>query len=215
MRSEATATAPGGTARRDAEATRERILDAALAEFAEGGFAGARIQSIALRAGVNVRMLYHYFGDKEELFRAILRRRLNERPVEPAERPGDLSTQMAAWFRQVLDNPDWVRLLQWEALEAPHGPVVEEPQRRLRWEAAVRHICTEQQAGRIDPELDADLMVVALLSLATFPVASAPLVRMVTGTNPTDSRFKRRYAAFLERLCAKLIREQARVATPC
>lgn len=55
-----------------AAATRQRILDAALAEFAEKGLAGARVDEIALRAGANKRMLYAYFGSKEELWLTVL-----------------------------------------------------------------------------------------------------------------------------------------------
>ena len=50
------------------ERTRERILSAALKEFAAKGFAGARVDAIARRAAINKRMLYHYFGNKEKLF---------------------------------------------------------------------------------------------------------------------------------------------------
>ncbi len=72
-------TAPGGAARvtgtgqkRDPERTRQRIMDAATHEFATKGLTGARIADIAARAGANKRMLYHYFGDKEALFLAVL-----------------------------------------------------------------------------------------------------------------------------------------------
>src|SRR5438552_5088748 len=60
------------TARRDPEATRERILRAAIGEFAAKGLGGARVDEIAERAGANKRMLYHYFGNKEDLFLAAL-----------------------------------------------------------------------------------------------------------------------------------------------
>lgn len=59
-------------AKRDPDATRRRILDAAVAEFAAKGLGGARVDEIALRAGANKRMLYHYFGNKDDLFLAAL-----------------------------------------------------------------------------------------------------------------------------------------------
>ena len=59
---------------RDPRRTRERILAAALKEFSTKGFAGARVDRIARRARINKRMLYHYFGHKDDLFREILRR---------------------------------------------------------------------------------------------------------------------------------------------
>jgi AcrR family transcriptional regulator len=57
---------------RDAEQTRKRILAAATAEFARKGLGGARVDEIALRSKSNKRMIYHYFGSKEELFTAVL-----------------------------------------------------------------------------------------------------------------------------------------------
>src|SRR5689334_17921126 len=55
-------------ATRDPEQTRQRILDAAKAEFARVGLGGARVDRIAQEAGANKRMLYYYFGNKEDLF---------------------------------------------------------------------------------------------------------------------------------------------------
>ncbi|MDH7803247.1 MULTISPECIES: TetR family transcriptional regulator [unclassified Rhizobium] len=52
--------------------SQNRILDAAVLEFAENGFAGARIEAIAERAEINKRMLYQYFGNKDSLYQAVL-----------------------------------------------------------------------------------------------------------------------------------------------
>jgi TetR/AcrR family transcriptional regulator len=54
------------------ERSKLRILAAAASEFARNGFGGARINEIARRADTNKRMLYHYFGGKEELYGAVL-----------------------------------------------------------------------------------------------------------------------------------------------
>ena len=64
---------------RNPQQTQQRILEAALQEFAAKGFAGARVDVIARRARINKRMLYHYFGDKEGLFREVLRRKIADR----------------------------------------------------------------------------------------------------------------------------------------
>jgi len=69
---------------RDAAATQQRIIDAATDEFAAHGISGARVDEIAAKADVNKRMLYYYFGSKEQLFREILRRKLAERVAEAA-----------------------------------------------------------------------------------------------------------------------------------
>jgi AcrR family transcriptional regulator len=58
--------------RRRPAATRRSILEAATAEFAGKGLAGGRVDEIARRAGVSKRMLYHYFGNKEALWLAVL-----------------------------------------------------------------------------------------------------------------------------------------------
>ena len=57
---------------RDADLTRKRILAAATAEFARKGLGGARVDEIAVRSKSNKRMIYHYFGSKEQLFTAVL-----------------------------------------------------------------------------------------------------------------------------------------------
>jgi AcrR family transcriptional regulator len=59
-------------AKRDPKGTRERILAAALDEFAEHGLAGARVGHIAERAGINKAMIYYHFDSKEALYDHIL-----------------------------------------------------------------------------------------------------------------------------------------------
>jgi len=57
---------------RDPERTRAAILAAATQEFTAKGLTGARVDAIAKRARVNKRMIYHYFGDKDGLYLAVL-----------------------------------------------------------------------------------------------------------------------------------------------
>ena len=61
-----------GRKTRDAEATKRDILAAATAEFSRKGLGGARVDAIALGARANKRMIYHYFGDKDGLYLAVL-----------------------------------------------------------------------------------------------------------------------------------------------
>ena len=58
--------------RRQPEASRRAILQAALVAFAQEGIAGARMDAIAAAAGVNKALLYYYFRDKEALYGAVL-----------------------------------------------------------------------------------------------------------------------------------------------
>jgi AcrR family transcriptional regulator len=78
----------GNGASRDPERTRQRILDAATVEFARYGLGGARVDRIAARADANKRMLYYYFGSKEDLFLAALEARYAH--IRSAERGLDL-----------------------------------------------------------------------------------------------------------------------------
>jgi AcrR family transcriptional regulator len=72
MRSAATNTVARPSRRRDPERTRADILAVARAEFADRGYSGARVDEIAARTRTTKRMIYYYFGGKEQLFAAVL-----------------------------------------------------------------------------------------------------------------------------------------------
>jgi AcrR family transcriptional regulator len=111
------------TASRDPEATREAILVAATDVFAAYGLGGARVDRIAERAGINKRMLYYYFGQKEDLFLAVLERAyakirgeeqaLNLTQVEPTEA---IRRLIAFTWNYYLENPSFPILLNSENL---------------------------------------------------------------------------------------------------
>src|ERR1035438_8952443 len=98
-----------GVSTRNPERSRERILAAALKEFAAKGFAGARVDFIARRAAINKRMLYHYFGNKEQLFREVLRLKMAERQAWAESLSGDPAESLAFWFEAACKDTDWVR----------------------------------------------------------------------------------------------------------
>ncbi len=89
------------------EDQRQRILDAARAVFAGDGFAGARVDDIAERAGLNKRLLYHYVGHKAELLRAVL-----EREARALVSP-----------RDAIGERDFWRLLLEEQTHLADGPL--------------------------------------------------------------------------------------------
>jgi AcrR family transcriptional regulator len=106
-----------------AAATRARILDAAVTEFTAKGFAGARVDEIAERGGVNKRMIYAHFGSKEELWLTVLEtaytakrdeeNRLHVADLAPVEAIGRL---VAFNLRYTAAHPDFVALLNQENL---------------------------------------------------------------------------------------------------
>ncbi|MEK6349678.1 MAG: TetR/AcrR family transcriptional regulator [Burkholderia sp.] len=109
--------------KRDPEGTRRRILLAAAEEFASGGLSGARVDQIARRAETNERMLYYYFGSKEQLFTAVLEysfSALNEAErvlefdgVPPVEAVTRLAHFIWDYYR---DHPELLRLVNNENL---------------------------------------------------------------------------------------------------
>jgi AcrR family transcriptional regulator len=103
---------------RDPVATRRRILDAAISEFADKGFSGARVENIAKAANANMRMLYHYFNDKEQLYISAIEEvyktvRLAEQDLrfEDEDPCKGLARLVDFTFRHFASNPDLIRIV--------------------------------------------------------------------------------------------------------
>ena len=103
--------------------TKESILKAAIKEFSLHGFKGARVEKIAKRANANMRMLYHYFVNKEKLYVAVLEhmyarvrsqeRQLELQHLEPEE---GMRRLIDFTFEHFVDNPDLINLVMGENL---------------------------------------------------------------------------------------------------
>ena len=108
--------------KRDAERTRERILDAALVEFGEHGFAGARTGAIADRAGVNQQLIAYYFDGKEGLYRAVRGRwPATAAPLRNPRLP--LAEVVTNFVRAGAEQRAWARMLVWgELTGTAEGP---------------------------------------------------------------------------------------------
>ena len=179
--------------------TRERILAAALREFSDKGFAGARVDRIARRARVNKRMLYHYFGNKESLFREILARKVRERAAWAVTAPDDAAESLVFWFDTACRDRDWVRLMEWEAL-GWEGGVHGDAERRAAFQKGVGQVRERQGRGLLRADVDPGHLLLAMVALTTFPAAFPQFTRLLTGLRPTDRAFATRYTAFLRRL---------------
>jgi AcrR family transcriptional regulator len=108
---------------RDPDRTRQKILEAALEEFARYGLGGARVDRIAVRSGANKRMLYYYFGSKENLFLAVLedsyaRIRSAEKALDLEHRdPREALKRLVDFtWRYYLEHPEFMTLLNSENL---------------------------------------------------------------------------------------------------
>jgi AcrR family transcriptional regulator len=192
----------GAVAERNPERTRERILSAALQEFAANGFAGARVDAIARRAAINKRMLYHYFGDKEGLFRAVLRRKIAERQAWAESLSGDPAESLTFWFEATCRDADWVRLLEWEALQGGGRKVIDEKQRQAAVARALKRIRQQQAHGQISGQFDPRHVMLTMRSLTMFPVAFPQLTELIMGRPVSDPRFQRERAELLKKIAA-------------
>jgi AcrR family transcriptional regulator len=108
---------------RDPDATQARILVAATQEFAKHGLGGARVDRIATRAKSNKRMLYHYFGNKDELFRITVENAYAQfRNAEAAlqldnmEPVAAIRRLVAFTWEYFLQNPEFITLVNSENL---------------------------------------------------------------------------------------------------
>lgn len=112
-------TAPATEERqRDADRSQATILAAARDEFAEHGLGGARVDRIAERAGLNKRLIYYYFEDKDKLFRAVLEQtylhiREEERKLKLLDlKPADAVRRLVEFtWDYYLEHPEFLTLL--------------------------------------------------------------------------------------------------------
>ncbi|GLI26589.1 TetR family transcriptional regulator [Agromyces rhizosphaerae] len=106
---------------RDPERTREDLLTVATESFAESGFSGTRVDEIAERTRTTKRMIYYYFGGKEQLYMAVLERAYRSiREAEQALHVGDLEPVEALrrlaeiTYDHHLAHSDFIRLVSIE-----------------------------------------------------------------------------------------------------
>ncbi|MFE4754963.1 TetR/AcrR family transcriptional regulator [Streptomyces mirabilis] len=168
---------------------RQRILAAALNEFAEKGLSGARVESIARAADVNIRMLYYYYGSKERLFEEVLRTHLEAHARQIAAEDQDVAAFLRRYLEMLGDDKAWVRLLQWEALEAPSREPT--PERKAQYEHVITELAPNLQNGpaaRCNP----NLTIMALVGLSVFPFAFPQIAKLMTGSDNWSAPERRR-----------------------
>jgi len=149
---------------RNSELTREKILEAALAEFSAFGIAGARVDRIAEAAGCNKNLIYVYFENKEALFRTILRKHLAQAYEHIVFTPNDLAGYAEQVFEGSMSQPHLMRLMAWHALEQA-GERLEE--REASRAAKIEELEASQREGRITDEFPASFLLTALMALST------------------------------------------------
>ena len=188
--------------------TRQTLLHAAAAEFARHGPKGARIQAVVARAGVNERMIYHHFGSKDGLYRAVLDEQWGAlwRAWQPTldaaaflpPRDG-MRLALAGFFDLTLEHPLVMRLAMHEAL----GGWAVRPTPAPEQLAPTLHDLWNR--GRADGSfaLDADFPIVyaaalgALTSLFVLGARFAPAVGDASHPGPDAARVRDQVVALL------------------
>ncbi|MFC5747657.1 TetR family transcriptional regulator [Actinomadura rugatobispora] len=179
----------------DAERSRRLLLDAALEEFAAKGYAGARVQDIADRAGVNKQLISYYFGGKEGLYQELGRQWLEH---EAAFNDPDISLEelLMRYLRDSLDDPRGARLNAWAGLTGDVVP--EDPAEDLS------DLRRRQAEGEIAAELEVEAVMLLMTVMVAAPATMPNAVRRIYGMSPDSPEFKQRYTEQLRRIVRRL-----------
>jgi TetR/AcrR family transcriptional regulator len=144
-------------ATRDAEATKFQILEAATIEFAAGGLAAGRTESIAAQTGVTKAMIYYYFKSKEELYMAVMERCFNEDlqlvkdlHLEEMAPPVALMTVISSMFQKMCQRPEMTSILALEAIQN-NGKYYPQQQANLLFDQLVGLLETGMASGDFRP----------------------------------------------------------------
>jgi TetR/AcrR family transcriptional regulator len=196
--------------RRDPAATRRKLLTAARREFAASGLAGARVDEIAARAGVNKQLVYHYFGDKDALYLAVLEwvyeeiraqeRKLNLEGLPPQQA---IKRLIEASFDHLAAHPDFIVLLNDEnrggaphvcgsrKLEAMHSPLV----------SLVSTILSDGvRAGVFRKGINPVHLYISIAGLSYFYFSNTPTLSAIFGkdlSSPAARRARRKHVVDL------------------
>lgn len=183
----------------DTEGTKRRILKAAVTEFAHLGPDGTTVERIAKSAGVNKERIYNYFGDKRELFSAVLRSELAEIakavPVTSFATE-DIGEYAGRAYDYHCEHPELSRLMRWEGLTFD-GEVPDEAQRRDYYACKIQAVAEGQSLGTVTRTLEPDHLAFLVLALAGWWSAVPQVARMFTGRDD-DTEHARRRASVVE-----------------
>lgn len=176
---------------RDPERTKRAILEAATVEFVSNGFAGASVNEIAARANVNKRMLYHYFGKKEELYIAVLERtyialRTAQTQLKLSEVPpaAAIETLILFTWNYYLQYPELLSLMTTENLL--RGKYLARSERIRDLDTPLMTMLHEilargAQEGVFRPDIDPRQLYISIASLSAFFIATRCTLSTMVG----------------------------------
>jgi len=156
-----------------ADITRTKILKAARKLFVEFGFAGTSMGKIALKADINHSLIFHHFGNKEGLWKAV-----KQSIVEEAHRlsptlpelhlsfPDFLMTLISRSIAFYRKNPDIIRMINWQRLEYKKKTDIgiTMSSESKSWLSALQHY---QDKGDINTQLKLEFIFTLILSIVS------------------------------------------------
>ncbi|MFD7469346.1 TetR family transcriptional regulator [Streptomyces tendae] len=174
-------------AARDPEATKARIFEAAVAEFARHGIAGARIDRIAAEAKANKQLIYAYYGNKGELFASVLEKKMLDLAISVPVDPDDIE----GWIDRLLDyhsvHPELLRLLFWEGMEYGTAELPHEAERQEHYARKVAAVRDGQERGVITDAIPAPDLLFLLVAMANWAVVVPQMKRILVGAGDADT----------------------------
>jgi TetR/AcrR family transcriptional regulator len=182
IRSRVTEPVPSTTAARDT------LLDAAERLFARTGFAATTIKDIATEAGLNSALLYYYFANKEDLYHAVLRRRITGLAADvgqallgPATPSDAIRRFVQAYVGFLLLHPELPALMQREVLDHAAAHALPEIQANAgamlrRFADIIRH---GQELGHFRDDVDPVQVVVSILGQVIYAFMAQPIIQGV------------------------------------
>ncbi|WP_411081024.1 TetR family transcriptional regulator [Streptomyces sp. cmx-18-6] len=192
----------------DTARTKQALLDAAIDEFAEHGFEGARVARVGSRAGVNPERIYQYFGNKEKLFGHVLEAEL-ERIADAIPLTADQASDLGEYAGKLYDyhrsHPQFIRLLHWEGLRDDGAPALREAERTAVYRSRVEALAEAQARGDLDPALEPDDLFYAVLALGAWWFSVPQAVRMIFGGAASPENERAAMVSLVRRLAGQRI----------
>ncbi|GHA75175.1 TetR family transcriptional regulator [Streptomyces tendae] len=199
--------ARSGARTRDAARTQAEILDVATREFARAGYDGARVDEIAARTRTTKRMIYYYFGNKEQLFTAVLERAYGV--IREAEQELDVDhLDPVAAIRRLAEltfdhherHPDFIRLVSIENIHDAAHIASSEMLASIGSPAldVIRRILEEgQRTGLFTADVDAVDLHAMISSFCFFRVANRHTFGALFGRDLVAPEQREHYRAML------------------
>ena len=178
--------------RRDPEATKKAILDAAEELFIENGPSATSLARVAKRAEVTKSLIHHHFGSKEELWEEVQKRHFQEyfeiqmEMIRGSESTAKLlADSIVTYYRFLQAHPKSVRFLSWASLEEDHCATVREKE---LFEVGIAKIREAQEAGEIRGDLEPFFIIKTLIALpmAWFQTRAETLSLIDSDIDPKD-----------------------------